>query len=161
MSAEDIRKKVDQERRFAQEQEDRKLKEYFSLPTVKEWDGVLVKFSNRMYSELFPGISIAPPFIRGSSEIINRRFQYVWRVVEKNYIAFYYLVDVGLIRWNEKAERNPASWRGELHTGCIQSTYTIESSTRGLGKSFSSPSELEAAFDDIFEYFYRRKSNQE
>ncbi len=56
MSTEDIRKKVDQERRFAQEQEDRKRKEYFSLPTVKEWDCVLVKFSNRIYSELFPGI---------------------------------------------------------------------------------------------------------
>ncbi len=93
-----------------------------------------------------------PSFTRKSGEIINDRFEYVWSVVEKDFLAVYSVVDVGLIRWNENSKRNPVTWRGELYTSCIQSCLAT-------GKDFSSPSELEAAFDDIFEYFYRKKSS--
>ncbi len=171
MSIEDVRKKVDQERRFAQEQEDRKREEYFSLPTVKEWDGIVVNFSQKIFRELFPESWSGPKIIYRMKywEGCRQPSHYSWSFRQHNIelgLAVY--SPFGIFDSGEWKSKDPNICRGKLHTHNSQSYVNsklrswVEDYNRGdLGRIFSSPSELEAAFDDIFEYFYRRKSNQE
>lgn len=171
MSTDDVRRKIEREQKEAQEREEKMRKEYQALPAVEEWDRVVVDFSKRIFHELFPESWSSLKILErmkhwkgywGGTSKGGMPPHHNWRFSKYNIELSFSVYQSVPFDWPEREERNPRRCRGKLWT--YQSQESVQARVRGStwgydhGRGFSSSDELEAAFDDIFEYLYREKN---
>lgn len=175
MSTDDVRRKIEQEQKEAQEQKEKRRREYLALPTVEEWDRVVVDFAKKIFHKLFPESWSSPKIIErmkywegylGGTSTRGMPSHHNWKFFKEGTELSFSVYQTVPFDWPEREEKNPRRVRGKLWTYESNKHHSWRSGGQmwvpyhgayDHGVSFSSPDELEAAFDDIFEYLLTEK----